>query len=122
MSTDPIQALTQQLQAMSDMAAGQVSAPASAKTLDDGSDFQSVLRKAVLEVNAAQNTAQAKVQAFSTGESNMTLEEVMVSSKGQSVVSDDDCGAQPPGGRLQGSHEPPGVSSDTTSSSLPSTS
>jgi len=79
MSSDPIQALTQQLQAMADMAAGQVSPPAAAKTLEDGSDFQSVLRKAVLEVNAAQNSAQAKVQAFSTGESNMTLEEVMVS-------------------------------------------
>ena len=38
-----------------------------------------MLKKAVLSVNEAQNVAQANVQTFSTGESNMTLEEVMVS-------------------------------------------
>jgi flagellar hook-basal body complex protein FliE len=37
------------------------------------------LTNAVREVNQAKNSAQAKVQQFSTGESNMTLEEVMVS-------------------------------------------
>jgi flagellar hook-basal body complex protein FliE len=36
------------------------------------------LKKAVLAVNETQNVAQAKVQSFATGQSNMTLEEVMV--------------------------------------------
>ena len=78
MSSDSIQSLVAQMKVMSDLAAGQV-APAAPTVNVDGHDFQSLLKQAVSEVNQAQNTAQAKVQAFSTGESNMTLEEVMVS-------------------------------------------
>jgi len=78
MSSDSIQSLANKMKIMSDMAAGQL-APVSATVNADGNDFQSLLQKAVSEVNQAQNTAQAKVQAFSTGESNMSLEEVMVS-------------------------------------------
>ena len=78
MSSDSIQSLVAQMKVMSDLAAGQV-APAAPTVNADGHDFQSLLKQAVSEVNQAQNTAQAKVQAFSTGESNMTLEEVMVS-------------------------------------------
>lgn len=78
MGSDSVQSLVAQMKVMSDLAAGQVS-PTSPAVNADGNDFQSLLKKAVSEVNQAQNTAQAKVQAFSTGESNMSLEEVMVS-------------------------------------------
>lgn len=78
MSNNALQSLTSQMKVMADMAAGQLN-NASAAPAIGGADFQSVLKKAVLEVNETQNTAQAKVQTFSAGESNMTLEEVMVS-------------------------------------------
>lgn len=45
----------------------------------DGVDFRTILKNAINEVSNAQNNAQAKVQAFSTGDSSMSLEEVMVS-------------------------------------------
>ena len=70
--------LDSQMRAMSELAAGQL-APAASTSTPAGSDFQSVLVKAVSEVNQAQNAAQAKVQSFSTGQGSMTLEEVMVS-------------------------------------------
>jgi flagellar hook-basal body complex protein FliE len=81
MSADNVQNLLSQMRVMSDMAAGQLTPVTStAPTVNaDGNDFQNLLRQAVHEVNQAQNSAQDKVQAFSTGESNMTLEEVMVS-------------------------------------------
>ena len=78
MSSPSLTALAQQMKVMSDMAAGNLNAT-SAPQASQGDDFQSILTQAVREVNQAQNTAQAKVQQFSTGESNMTLEEVMVS-------------------------------------------
>ena len=86
MSQDNVQSLLTQMRAMSDMAAGQLApvsptsaTPAVAPVNADGNDFQSLLKQAVQEVNQAQNSAQDKVQAFSTGAGNMTLEEVMVS-------------------------------------------
>jgi flagellar hook-basal body complex protein FliE len=78
MSTNSLESLSSQMKVMADMAAGQLNASA-ALTAAGEPDFQDVLKKAVLSVNEAQNSAQAKVQSFSTGESNMTLEEVMVS-------------------------------------------
>ena len=78
MSSPSLTALAQQMKVMSDMAAGNLNAT-SAPQASQSDDFQSILTQAVREVNQAQNTAQAKVQQFSTGESNMTLEEVMVS-------------------------------------------
>lgn len=54
--------------------------PSAAAASASGSvDFASVLRDAVREVNAAQNTAQAKAQAFSMGAPGVSIEEVMVS-------------------------------------------
>jgi len=44
-----------------------------------GVDFTAVLKAAVQEVSDAQNTAQAKAQAFQLGAKDMSLEEVMVS-------------------------------------------
>lgn len=78
-SSNAIDALASQMKVMADLAAGQVRKDQATAGVSDGADFQSVLKKAVQEVSSAQNSAQAKVQAFSTGESGMTLEEVMVS-------------------------------------------
>lgn len=66
------------MKVMADLAAGQLNAGKPAVN-EDGQDFASVLQNAVLSVNQAQNTAQANVQDFSTGNSDMSLEEVMVS-------------------------------------------
>jgi flagellar hook-basal body complex protein FliE len=44
-----------------------------------GVDFGAVLKAAVQEVSDAQNTAQAKAQAFQLGAKDMSLEEVMTS-------------------------------------------
>ena len=78
MPTNSLESLSSQMKVMADMAAGQLNAT-SALSAAGEPDFQDVLKKAVLSVNESQNVAQAKVQTFSTGESNMTLEEVMVS-------------------------------------------
>ena len=78
MSNNALDSLSSQMKVMADMAAGQLNSTSSLPAASEP-DFQDVLKKAVLSVNEAQNVAQAKVQTFSTGESNMTLEEVMVS-------------------------------------------
>ncbi len=78
MSNNALESLSSQMKVMADMAAGQLNSTAALPAAGEP-DFQDVLKKAVLSVNEAQNSAQAKVQSFSTGESNMTLEEVMVS-------------------------------------------
>ncbi len=71
--------LNQAMRVMADMAAG---APAPSQGAPAGMpDFQQLLVQAVRNVNEAQNVAQAKVQAFSTGQSNLTLEEVMLSAQ-----------------------------------------
>ena len=78
MSTNSLESLSSQMKVMADMAAGQLNATSALPAAGEP-DVQDVLKKAVWSVNEAQNVAQAKVQTFSTGESNMTLEEVMVS-------------------------------------------
>jgi flagellar hook-basal body complex protein FliE len=45
----------------------------------NGVDFQNILKNAIENVNSAQNAAQAKAQAFSAGNSDTSLEEVIVS-------------------------------------------
>ena len=78
-SGDPMEKLNQAMRVMADMAAG---APAPSQAPSAGMpDFQQLLVQAVRNVNEAQNVAQAKVQAFSTGQSNLTLEEVMLSAQ-----------------------------------------
>jgi flagellar hook-basal body complex protein FliE len=42
-------------------------------------DFFDTLRDAVREVNASQNAAQARVQAFQLGQPGVTLEDVIIS-------------------------------------------
>ena len=64
-------------------AAMAVGLPAAPNNIDaksvNGVDFQNILKNAVENVNNAQNAAQAKAQAFSAGNSDTTLEEVIVS-------------------------------------------
>lgn len=78
-SSNAIDSLSSQMKVMAEMAAGRVKLDQPAASVSDGADFESVLKKAILEVNQVQNSAQAKAQTFAMGESNMTLEEVMVS-------------------------------------------
>ncbi len=52
---------------------------AAAGSAGSGVDFGEVLRQAVQNVSDAQNSAQAKAQAFQMGDKEMSLEEVMVS-------------------------------------------
>jgi len=64
-------------------AAMAVGLPAAPNNIDaksgNGVDFQNILKNAVENVNNAQNVAQAKAQAFSAGNSDTSLEEVIVS-------------------------------------------
>ncbi len=64
-------------------AAMAVGLPAASNNIDaksgNGVDFQNILKNAVENVNSAQNAAQAKAQAFSAGNSDTSLEEVIVS-------------------------------------------
>lgn len=65
------------MQELARLAAGQQTTSATAT--GDAPDFQALLQNAIQAVNSAQNEAQAKAQSFSTGDSSMSLEEVMVS-------------------------------------------
>jgi flagellar hook-basal body complex protein FliE len=81
MSIEKMNALLAQIQALQQQtSASNALSPAVSTNAPSGQvDFKTILKNAVDEVSQAQNTAQAKVQAFSTGDSNMSLEEVMVS-------------------------------------------
>ena len=72
------------MQALAKLAAGQ--SGLNSPTAADGSDFQTLLQNAIRAVNEAQNEAQVKAQSFSTGESNMSLEEVMVSLQNANIA------------------------------------
>lgn len=62
------------------MSVGLPSAPSNIDAKSgNGVDFQNILKNAVENVNNAQNAAQAKAQAFSAGNSDTSLEEVIVS-------------------------------------------
>ena len=78
MANDALASLQSQMKVMADLAAGGITGPASTG-VSEAPDFQAALYNAVTKVNEAQNLAQQNAQAFATGESGMTLEEVMVS-------------------------------------------
>jgi len=78
MSNEALQSLAREMKVMTDMAAGQLNAPATVSP-QEAQDFRDALHRAILQVNQAQNSAQANVQSFAMGEGSMTLEEVMVS-------------------------------------------
>jgi len=89
MSVDSINQVLALMQAMQEMAQGgkpvgndprmPQSAAYGAPGQGSGVDFGAVLKAAVQEVSDAQNTAQAKAQAFQLGAKDMSLEEVMTS-------------------------------------------
>jgi flagellar hook-basal body complex protein FliE len=88
-STDNIQRVLGQLRAAADMASsgamGSVGGAGAAQRLgaaagtSGGLDFGSILKSAVEQVSDAQQVATVKQQEFQLGESNMSLEEVMIS-------------------------------------------
>jgi len=89
MSVDSINQVLARMQAMQEMAQGgkpvgtdprmPQSAAYGPPGQGSGVDFGAVLKAAVQEVSDAQNTAQAKAQAFQLGAKDMSLEEVMTS-------------------------------------------
>ncbi len=89
MSVEGINQVLARMQAMQEMAQGgkpvgndprmPLGGPAGQPGQGSGVDFGAVLKQAVQEVSDAQNTAQAKAQAFQLGAKDMSLEEVMVS-------------------------------------------
>ena len=81
-ASDNIQRVLGQLRAAASMASGEVAAPNAATagaSSTDRVDFGNILKAAVEQVSDAQQTATAKQQSFQLGESNMSLEEVMIS-------------------------------------------
>ena len=80
-ASDNIQRVFGQLRAAANMASGEVAAPnaAAGASSADRVDFGNILKAAVEQVSDAQQTATAKQQSFQLGESNMSLEEVMIS-------------------------------------------
>jgi flagellar hook-basal body complex protein FliE len=79
-ATDNIQRVLEQIRAASSLAGPSEAASAASSTGDAGAvDFGNVLRAAVQQVSDVQQTATSKQQEFQLGESNVSLEEVMVS-------------------------------------------
>jgi flagellar hook-basal body complex protein FliE len=79
MSIEKMNAALAQIQALQKANGLQAGASIGDTSSPDGIDFKTILKNAINDVSNAQNNAQAKVQAFSTGDSSMSLEEVMVS-------------------------------------------
>jgi flagellar hook-basal body complex protein FliE len=79
-ATDNIQRVLEQIRAASSLTSstevGEVNSAASGSS---GTDFGNVLRAAVQQVSDVQQAATAKQQEFQIGESNVSLEEVMIS-------------------------------------------
>ena len=81
MDTKNLDSMMARMQAMqAAMATGLPGAPPNVDPkAGNGVDFQNILKNAIENVNSAQNAAQAKAQAFSAGNSDTSLEEVIVS-------------------------------------------
>jgi len=60
-------------------AARDMSQSASAISGSGAGDFSTLLRDAVRDVNAVQNSAQAQAQAFQMGDRSVSIEQVMIS-------------------------------------------
>jgi flagellar hook-basal body complex protein FliE len=78
MNAGNVDTMISKMQELAAAASGGVGSPQSNKA-ENGTDFQSILKNAIENVNSAQNAAQAKAQSFSTGSSDTSLEEVIVS-------------------------------------------
>ncbi len=80
MDTKNLDSMMARMQAMQAVMNGLPGAPASNQVNSaNGVDFQNILKNAIENVNNAQNAAQAKAQAFSAGNSDTSLEAVIVS-------------------------------------------
>ena len=80
MDTKNLDSMMARMQAMQAAMNSLPGAPASNEVKSaNGVDFQNILKNAIENVNSAQNAAQAKAQAFSAGNSDTSLEEVIVS-------------------------------------------
>ena len=80
MDTKNLDSMMARMQAMQAAMNGLPGATASNEVKSaNGVDFQNILKNAIENVNSAQNAAQAKAQAFSAGNSDTSLEEVIVS-------------------------------------------
>jgi len=77
MSTTNVDSMITRMQALAAAASGKPIA--TDNQTGNGVDFAAVLKNAVENVNTAQNSAQAKAQSFSTGASDTSLEDVIVS-------------------------------------------
>ena len=78
MDAGNVDSMVARMQALAAAASGNV-APSKSQPAAGGVDFQSILKNAIENVNSAQNNAQAKAQSFSSGSSDTSLEEVIVS-------------------------------------------
>ena len=77
MSTPNVDSMITRMQALAAAASGKPVATDNAAS--NGVDFSAVLKNAIENVNTAQKSAQAKAQSFSTGASDTSLEDVIVS-------------------------------------------
>lgn len=77
MSTNNVDSMISRMQALAAAASGKPIA--NDNQANNGVDFSAVLKNAIENVNTAQNSAQAKAQSFSTGASDTSLEDVIVS-------------------------------------------
>ena len=77
MSTNNVDSMITRMQALAAAASGKPLV--SDNQANNGVDFSAVLKNAIENVNTAQNSAQAKAQSFSTGASDTSLEDVIVS-------------------------------------------
>ena len=78
MSTSNVDSMITRMQALAAAASGKPVASDN-QAANGGVDFSAVLKNAIENVNTAQNSAQAKAQSFSTGASDTSLEDVIVS-------------------------------------------
>ena len=78
MSTSNVDSMITRMQALAAAASGKPIASDN-QAAGGGVDFSAVLKNAIENVNTAQNSAQAKAQSFSTGASDTSLEDVIVS-------------------------------------------
>jgi flagellar hook-basal body complex protein FliE len=77
MNLQSVDAILARMEALQGAARGDK--PAAVPATDGGVAFTALLRDAVRDVNAAQNTAQAQAQAFQLGDQSVSIEQVMIS-------------------------------------------
>lgn len=77
MNLQSVDSILARMEALQSAARGEK--PASVAAVGGSVEFSTLMRDAVREVNAAQNTAQAQAQAFQMGDHSISIEQVMIS-------------------------------------------